>query len=36
MYVRRDKVVAIERVTLASPIGQAIASERALNRAAAK
>jgi len=36
MYIRRDKAVAIERVTLASPIGQAIASERALNRAAAK
>ena len=36
MYLRRDKVVAIERVTLASPIGQAIASQRALDRAAAK
>jgi hypothetical protein len=34
MYIRRDKVVAIERVTLGSPIGQAIAAQRALDRAA--
>ena len=36
MYIRRDKVLAIERVTLGSPIGLAIASQRALDRAAAK
>ena len=33
MYIRRDKVLAIERVTPASPIGLAIASQRALDRA---
>lgn len=31
MYIRRDKVLAVERVTLTSPIGQAIAAERALD-----
>jgi hypothetical protein len=36
MFIRRDRVVAIERVTLTSPIGQAIASQRALDRAAVK
>lgn len=36
MYIRRDKVVAIERVTLTSPVGQAIASQRSLDRAAAR
>ena len=34
MYIRRDKVLAIERVTAGSPIGQAIAAQRALDRAA--
>lgn len=34
MYIRRDKVVAIERVTLSSPIGEAIAAQRALDRTA--
>ena len=34
MYIRRDKVLAIERVTPASPVGLAIASQRALDRAA--
>jgi hypothetical protein len=34
MYIRRDKVVAVERVTVGSPIGQAIAAQRALDRAA--
>ena len=33
MYIRRDKVLAIERVTPASPVGLAIASQRALDRA---
>ena len=32
MYIRRDKVVAIEHVTLSSPVGQAIAAQRALDR----
>ncbi len=30
MYIRRDKVLGIERVTLDSPIGRAIAAQRAL------
>lgn len=34
MYIRRDKVLAIERVTLGSPVGQAIAAQRALDRSA--
>ena len=34
MYIRRDKVLAIERVTLGSPIGLAIAAQRALDRSA--
>jgi hypothetical protein len=34
MYIRRDKVLAIERVTLGSPVGQAIATQRALDRSA--
>ena len=34
MYIRRDKVLAIERVTLGSPIAQAIATQRALDRTA--
>ena len=33
MYIRRDKILAIERVTPASPVGLAIASQRALDRA---
>ena len=33
MYIRRDKVLAIERITLTSPVGQAIATQRALDRA---
>lgn len=32
MYIRRDKVLAIERVTAGSPIGLAIAGQRALDR----
>ena len=31
MYIRRDKVLAIERVSLDSPIAQAIAAQRALD-----
>ena len=34
MYIRRDKVVAIERVTPTSPVGQAIAAQRALDKSA--
>jgi hypothetical protein len=34
MYIRRDKVLAIERVTLGSPIGLAIATQRTLDRIA--
>lgn len=34
MYIRRDKVLAIERVTAASPIGVAIATQRTLDRLA--
>ena len=34
MYIRRDKVLAIERVTAGSPIGLAIAEQRALDRGA--
>lgn len=30
MYIRRDKVLGIETVTLTSPVGQAIAAQRAL------
>ena len=33
MYIRRDKVLAVERVTAASPIGLAIAAQRTLDRA---
>ncbi|HEY3218397.1 MAG TPA: hypothetical protein VGK15_04840 [Candidatus Limnocylindria bacterium] len=36
MYIRRDKVLAIERVTLDSPVGLAIAAQRTLDRTAAK
>lgn len=32
MYIRRDKVLAIERVTPSSPVGLAIAGQRALDR----
>ena len=32
MYIRRDRVLAIERVTAGSPIGLAIAGQRALDR----
>jgi hypothetical protein len=32
MYIQRDKVLGIERVTLDSPIGRAIAAQRALER----
>ena len=32
MYIRRDKVLGIERVTLGSPIGKAIAAQRARQR----
>ena len=32
MYIRRDKVLAIERVTSGSPVGLAIAGQRALDR----
>jgi hypothetical protein len=34
MYIRRDKVLAVERVTSGSPIGLAIATQRALDRTA--
>ncbi|HYK97305.1 MAG TPA: hypothetical protein VEU77_02830 [Candidatus Acidoferrales bacterium] len=34
MYIRRDKVLAIERVTPGSPIGLAIAAQRSLDRTA--
>ena len=34
MRIRRDKVLVIERVTLDSAVGQAIAAQRALDRAA--
>lgn len=34
MYIRRDKVLAIERVTPASQVGLAIAAQRALDRVA--
>ncbi len=36
MYIRRDKVLAIERVTLSSPIGLAIAAQRTLDRTTGK
>jgi hypothetical protein len=36
MRVRRDKVLAIERVGLSSPVARAIAAQRALDRAGAK
>jgi hypothetical protein len=32
MYIRRERVLAVERVTLGSPIGQAIAAQRTLER----
>ena len=34
MYIRRDRVLAVERVTPGSQIGQAIATQRVLDRAA--
>ena len=34
MYIRRDKVLAVEVVTAASPIGMAIAAQRTLERVA--
>jgi hypothetical protein len=34
MYIRRDKVLAIERVTATSPIGIAIATQRSIERLA--
>ena len=34
MYIRRDRVLAVERVTPGSPIGQSIAAQRALDRTA--
>jgi len=34
MYIRRDKVLAVEVVTLGSPVGKAIATQRALDRSA--
>jgi hypothetical protein len=34
MYIRRDKVLAVERVTADSPIGLAIAAQRTLDRLA--
>ena len=34
MYIRRDKVLAVERVTPGSPIGLAIATQRTLDRTA--
>lgn len=36
MRVRRDKVLAIERVGLSSPVARAIAAQRALDRAGVK
>jgi len=33
MYIRRDRVLAVERVTAGSPIGLAIAAQRTLDRA---
>jgi hypothetical protein len=36
MRIRRDKVLAIERVSLNSPVAQAIAAQRAIERVAAK
>src|SRR5438132_1430820 len=35
LHIRRDKVLAVERVDLASPVAQAIAAQRALERSAA-
>ena len=34
MYIRRDKVLAVERVTAGSPIGLAISAQRTLDRSA--
>jgi len=34
MRIRRDKVLVVERVSLDSPVGRAIASQRALDRVA--
>src|SRR6266508_5321727 len=34
MRIRRDKVLVVERVSLAAAVGQAIAAQRALDRAA--
>ena len=34
MYIRRDKVLAVERVTAGSPIALAIASQRTIDRLA--
>lgn len=36
MRIRRDKVLAIERVGLNSPVARAIAAQRSLDRASAK
>lgn len=36
MRVRRDKILAIERVGLSSPVARAIAAQRALDRARVK
>ncbi|HZP96502.1 MAG TPA: hypothetical protein VFC31_09235 [Candidatus Limnocylindria bacterium] len=36
MRIRRDKVLVIERVGLGSPVGRAIAAQRALERASTK
>src|SRR5438309_1625207 len=35
LHIRRDKVLAVERVDLASSVAQAIAAQRALERSAA-
>ena len=34
MQIRREKILAIERVTIDSPVGRAIAAQRAIDRAA--
>ena len=33
MQIRREKILAIERVTIDSPVGRAIAVQRAIDRA---
>ena len=35
LHIRREKILAVERVDLASPVAQAIAAQRALERSAA-